>query len=101
MAGNLAGMASESFENLSYEDRTFAPSKEFAAKANAKAEIYETASKDRLAFWESQANNLHWDKKWNQIVDWQLPFAKWFIGGKINASYNCLDKHVLKDRGLS
>jgi acetyl-CoA synthetase len=99
LAGNLEDMASESFENLSYEDRTFAPSAEFVAKANAKADIYDLAKKDRLAFWESQASNLHWDKKWDQVVDWQLPFAKWFIGGKINASYNCLDKHVLEGRG--
>ena len=92
-------MSTESFENLSYEDRTFAPSAEFASKANAKSEINDQAKTDRLAFWESQANNLHWDKKWDQIVDWQLPFAKWFIGGKINASYNALDKHVLEGRG--
>jgi acetyl-CoA synthetase len=99
MAGNLEGMSTESFENLSYEDRTFAPSAEFASKANAKSEIYDQAKADRLAFWESQANNLHWDKKWDQVVDWQLPFAKWFIGGKINATYNALDKHVLEGRG--
>ncbi len=92
-------MSSESFENLSYEDRTFAPSTEFAANANAKSDIYEIAKKDPIAFWESQAKNLHWDKKWDQVIDWQLPFAKWFIGGKINASYNCLDKHVLEGRG--
>jgi acetyl-CoA synthetase len=92
-------MSSESFENLSYEDRTFAPSVEFAANANAKLDIYEIAKKDPLAFWETQAKNLYWDKKWDQVIDWQLPFAKWFIGGKINASYNCLDKHVLEGRG--
>jgi acetyl-CoA synthetase len=92
-------MATESFENLSYEDRTFAPSADFAAKANAKSEIYDHAKADRLAFWETQASNLHWNKKWDQVVDWQLPFAKWFIGGKINASYNALDKHVLEGRG--
>jgi acetyl-CoA synthetase len=99
LAGNLEYMSSESFENLSYEDRTFAPSAEFAANANAKSDIYEIAKKDPLAFWETQAKNLHWDKKWDQVIDWQLPFAKWFIGGKINASYNCLDKHVLEGRG--
>jgi acetyl-CoA synthetase len=99
LAGNLEYMSSESFENLSYEDRTFAPSTEFAANANAKSDIYEIAKKDPIAFWESQAKNLHWDKKWDQVIDWQLPFAKWFIGGKINASYNCLDKHVLEGRG--
>jgi acetyl-CoA synthetase len=92
-------MSNESFENLSYEDRTFAPSETFIKNANAKSDIYEEANKDRLAFWEKQANRLHWDKKWSQVVDWQLPFAKWFIGGKLNASYNCLDVHVLAGRG--
>jgi acetyl-CoA synthetase len=92
-------MSNESFENLSYEDRTFAPSETFIKNANAKSDIYAEANKDRLAFWEKQANRLHWDKKWSQVVDWQLPFAKWFIGGKLNASYNCLDAHVLAGRG--
>ena len=92
-------MSSESFENLSYEDRTFPPSDSFVKNANAKSDIYDEANKDRLAFWEKQANRLHWDKKWDQVVDWQLPFAKWFIGGKLNASYNCLDVHVLAGRG--
>jgi acetyl-CoA synthetase len=92
-------MSNESFENLSYEDRTFPPSDSFVKNANAKSDIYDEANKDRLAFWEKQANRLHWDKKWSQVVDWQLPFAKWFIGGKLNASYNCLDVHVLAGRG--
>jgi len=92
-------MSSESFENLSYEDRTFLPSETFIKNANAKSDIYDEGNKDRLAFWEKQANRLHWDKKWSQVVDWQLPFAKWFIGGKLNASYNCLDRHVLEGRG--
>ncbi len=87
-------IGNQSLENLSYEDRTFAPSTSFAQNANVKKEIYELAQSDRLAFWESQANRLIWDKKWSQVVDWQLPFAKWFIGGKLNASYNCLDRHV-------
>jgi acetyl-CoA synthetase len=92
-------MSNESFENLSYEDRIFPPSDSFIKNANAKSDIYDEANKDRLAFWEKQANRLHWDKKWSQVVDWQLPFAKWFIGGKLNASYNCLDAHVLAGRG--
>ena len=92
-------MSSESFENLSYEDRTFPPSESFIKNANAKSDIYDEANKDRLAFWEKQASRLSWDKKWDQVVDWQLPFAKWFIGGKLNASYNCLDRHVLEGRG--
>jgi len=92
-------MSSESFENLSYEDRTFLPSDLFVKNANAKSDIYQEADSDRLAFWEKQADRLHWDTKWSQVVDWQLPFAKWFIGGKLNASYNCLDRHVLEGRG--
>jgi len=92
-------MSSESFENLSHEDRTFPPSDLFIKNANAKSDIYDEANKDRLVFWEKQANRLNWDKKWSQVVDWQLPFAKWFIGGKLNASYNCLDRHVLEGRG--
>jgi len=92
-------MSSESFENLSYEDRTFPPSETFIKNANAKSDIYDEANKDRIAFWEKQANRLHWNKKWSQVVDWQLPFAKWFIGGKLNASYNCLDRHVLEGLG--
>jgi acetyl-CoA synthetase len=92
-------MSSESFENLSYEDRTFPPSQTFVDNANAKGDIYKEADTDRLAFWEKQADRLHWDQKWNQVVDWQLPFAKWFIGGKLNAAYNCLDRHVMQGRG--
>jgi len=92
-------MSSESFENLSYEDRTFPPSQTFVDNANAKIDIYKEADTDRLAFWEKQANRLNWNQKWSQVVDWQLPFAKWFIGGKLNASYNCLDRHVIEGRG--
>jgi acetyl-CoA synthetase len=92
-------MSSKSLENLSYEDRTFPPTKTFIDNANAKSDIYAEADKDHLAFWEKQANRLHWDQKWNQVVDWQLPFAKWFIGGRLNAAYNCLDRHVMQGRG--
>jgi len=92
-------MSSKSLENLSYEDRTFPPTKTFIDNANAKSDIYDEADKDHLAFWAKQANRLHWDQKWNQVVDWQLPFAKWFIGGKLNAAYNCLDRHVMQGRG--
>jgi len=90
---------SEALSNLGSENRTFAPSEAFASQANAKQEIYERADKDYLAFWEEQAGNLYWHKKWDQVLDWQSPFAKWFIGGKLNASYNALDRHVLEGRG--
>jgi acetyl-CoA synthetase len=87
-------MSNDSFENLSYEDRTFSPSDSFIKNANVKSDVYKEAERDRLAFWEKQANRLDWDQKWSQVVDWQIPFAKWFVGGKLNASYNCLDRHV-------
>jgi acetyl-CoA synthetase len=90
---------SEALSNLGHENRTFPPTKEFASQANANQEIYERADKDYLAFWEEQAGNLYWHKKWDQVLDWQSPFAKWFIGGKLNASYNALDRHVLEGRG--
>jgi len=86
-------------ENLSYEGRRFPPSPEFVAQANAKPELFEAAKSDRLKFWADQAEALHWDKKWDQVLDWQSPFAKWFVGGKLNASYNCLDRHVIEGRG--
>ncbi|MFM7623965.1 MAG: AMP-binding protein, partial [Actinomycetota bacterium] len=89
----------ESLSNLLSETRTFPPSKEFSDSANVKASIYDEAERDRLAFWEKQAERLHWFKKWDQVLDWQPPFAKWFLGGKLNASYNALDRHVLEGRG--
>ncbi|MFM7623262.1 MAG: acetyl-coenzyme A synthetase N-terminal domain-containing protein, partial [Actinomycetota bacterium] len=61
----------ESLSNLLSETRTFPPSKEFSDSANAKASIYDEAERDRLAFWERQAEQLHWSKKWNQVLDWQ------------------------------
>jgi acetyl-CoA synthetase len=89
----------EALENLLSEKREFGPSADFAAKANAQLEIYERAEKDRLAFWELQASDLEWSKKWDSVLDWQPPYAKWFIGGKLNASVNALDRHVAQGRG--
>ncbi|MSY10609.1 MAG: AMP-binding protein, partial [Actinobacteria bacterium] len=90
---------SETLENLLTETRTFQPSHEFAAESNAQPFIYAEANKDRLAFWDRQAAELQWDAPWTQTLDWQPPYAKWFIGGKINASVNCLDRHVAEGRG--
>ena len=89
----------DSIENLGNESRQFPPSAEFAAQANAKADIYATADADRLAFWETQARELTWDQPWNTVLDWQVPYAKWFVGGKLNASVNAVDRHVAEGRG--
>jgi acetyl-CoA synthetase len=89
----------ESLENLSHEDRIFAPTSEFAAKANAQPDIYALAEKDRLAFWDAQANALTWETPWSQTLKWEAPYAQWFVGGKLNASINALDRHVEQGRG--
>jgi len=92
-------VTSDSIENLSSENRSFAPSAEFAAAANAKADLYAQADADRLKFWESQAEALTWHKKWDSVLEWQSPFAKWFVGGKLNATVSTLDRHVQEGRG--
>src|SRR5699024_1598847 len=77
------------------EDRSFAPPGEFAAQANATAELYDQAEADRLGFWADQAQRISWDTAFDDVLDWSdAPFAKWFTGGKLNAAYNCVDRHV-------
>jgi acetyl-CoA synthetase len=85
------------------EDRVFPPPAEFAAKAHVKSlEEYEAAYAksiaDPEAFWAEAAGELHWFEKWTKVLDWQLPVAKWFVGGKTNLSYNCVDRHALGSR---
>jgi acetyl-CoA synthetase len=76
------------------ENRVFPPSAEFAAQANAKEDLYARAEADPDAFWASLAEELHWFRKWDRVLEWEAPFAKWFVGGKLNAAYNCLDRHL-------
>ena len=92
-------MASDSIENLSTEERSFLPSAEFAAQANAKADLYAEADKDRLAFWDKQAEALIWNKTWEKTLEWEVPYAKWFIGGKLNATVSALDRHIAEGNG--
>ena len=88
-------MSDEALENLLHEDRVFPPTPEFAAQANAKADMYETAAADRLGFWDTQAARLQWETPWEQTLDWSdAPFAKWFVGGRLNVAVNCVDRHV-------
>jgi acetyl-CoA synthetase len=73
----------------------YPPPSEFAAQANATEELYREAEADRLAFWAKQANRLSWDTPFTEVLDWSdAPFAKWFVGGKLNVAYNCVDRHV-------
>jgi acetyl-CoA synthetase len=83
------------FEALLQESRVFLPSGSFAAEANvADDSLHRQAEADRLGFWAAQAEALHWFKPWSQVLEWTPPFAKWFVGGKLNATYNCIDRHV-------
>ncbi len=91
----------DAFENLSQENRRFAPSAEFAANAVVTAGEYAEADADRPAFWAKQARELlSWSKDFTQTLDWSNPpFAKWFVGGEVNAAYNALDRHVEAGHG--
>ncbi|MEJ8278989.1 acetate--CoA ligase [Pseudonocardia spirodelae] len=90
---------SSALSALSSETRSFAPPEEFAAQANATAEWYDRADADREGFWAEQADRLHWTKKWDTVLDWEPPFAKWFVGGELNVAYNCADRHVEEGNG--
>ncbi|MEU0792905.1 acetate--CoA ligase [Amycolatopsis sp. NPDC005961] len=91
---------SPALDNLLTESRTFPPSEDFAAQANAQADLYAEADADREAFWAKQAERLTWDTKWTTVLDWtNAPFAKWFVGGKLNVAYNCVDRHVESGHG--
>jgi acetyl-CoA synthetase len=93
-------VSDETLSNLMREERRFEPPADLAANANLTAETYERADADRLAFWEEQADRLDWSQRWDRVLDWDdPPFAKWFVGGRLNAAYNCVDRHVEAGRG--
>ncbi len=82
-----------------HETRQFEPPKEFSGRAHIKSReeydrIYAESIHDPEKFWSGIASDLHWFKKWNRVLEWNVPWAKWFVGGEINLSYNCLDRHV-------
>ena len=86
-------------ENLLAEDRKFPPDPAFTAQANATAELYAEAEADPEAFWARLARErIDWVEDFHTTLEWDLPFAKWFVGGKLNIAYNCIDRHV--ERGL-
>lgn len=93
-------MTAPTIESILHENRLFQPSAEFSQKAQIKSlqdyeQLYERAKANPEAFWAELAEQeLHWFQKWDQVLDWQPPFAKWFVNGKINISYNCIDRHL-------
>ena len=94
-------MSAETIDDLGNEKRKFPPSPEFVATALvADSSLHDEGRRDYEGFWARQARELlSWSNPWRTICEWNLPFAKWFIGGELNVSYNCLDRHVLAGRG--
>ena len=90
---------SGSIDALLQEERTFSPPGDFAGKANmADPDIYEKARQDPEAFWAGLAEELDWFQKWERVLEWDPPFAKWFVGGNLTVSYNCIDRHLAAGR---
>ncbi|WP_348690354.1 acetate--CoA ligase [uncultured Nocardioides sp.] len=90
----------ETLANLLKEDRRFEPPADLAEHANLTADAYDAAAKDREGFWAEQAQRLTWAEPFTQVLDWtDPPFAKWYVGGRLNAAYNCVDRHVEAGRG--
>jgi len=86
-------------ETMQVEERRFPPSPEFAAQANAKPDIYD---RDFESFWTEEAKRVTWFEPFTRLYEWKPPFAKFFLGGKLNVAYNCVDRHVeagLGDKG--
>ena len=93
-------MSQETLSNLLHENRRFEPPADLAARANVTADAYAEADRDRLAFWEKAAERLSWETRWDAVLDWSdAPHAKWFVGGRLNAAYNCVDRHVEAGKG--
>ncbi|MCC0176537.1 acetate--CoA ligase [Waterburya agarophytonicola K14] len=97
-------MSEATIESILQEKRVFNPPTEFTEKASIKSmeeynKLYALAKQDPTGFWAKLAEKeLHWFKRWGKTLDWQPPFAKWFVNGKINISYNCLDRHLTGHR---
>jgi len=92
--------AIDRIETLLDEQRSFPPPEGFRKQANVSdPKVYEQAKQDREGYWADWARQLEWIKPWNKVLEWKPPHAKWFLGGKLNASANCLDRHVTAGRG--
>ena len=83
------------FADLLQEDRTFVPPEAFRRQARIQEDhIYVDADRDPEAFWARFADELEWFRRWDKVLDWQPPHARWFVGGQLNVAVNCLDRHV-------
>ena len=90
----------QNIASLLSEDRVFEPSEEFRSSAVVRDRaVYEHADADHEVFWAEQAERLEWFRRWDTVMDWNPPWVTWFAGGKLNASVNCLDRHVAAGGG--
>jgi acetyl-CoA synthetase len=98
-----AGFQNQDLDSTLREDRVFPPPAEFSAQAHIKSveeyeRLYKQSIDDPENFWAGAASDLHWFRKWDKVLEWDLPWAKWFVGGEMNLSYNCVDRHALGER---
>ena len=99
----LSSVSSQDLDSILRENRVFPPPEEFSRTAYVKSleeyeEKYKQSIADPEAFWAEAARELHWFKPWDKVLEWNLPWAKWFVGGQINLCYNCVDRHALGER---
>ena len=92
-------MTESDLSALSTENRRFEPPATVVAAANVSSEAYDRGRADRLAFWAEQAGRLQWEQPWTEVLDWQSPYASWFVGGRLNVAVNCVDRHVAAGLG--
>ena len=100
---NTPAISQANIDSILQETRVFPPPAEFSAQAHIKSleeyeRIYKEAKDNPEKFWGAIAEELHWFKKWDKVLEWNAPWAKWYVGGQINLSYNCLDRHVHTSR---
>jgi acetyl-CoA synthetase len=103
MSSTPVSVANQDLDSTLRENRVFPPPPEFSAKARIKSleeyeALYKKSIEDPEKFWAEAAGELHWFKPWDKVLEWNLPWAKWFVGGKTNLSYNCVDRHALGER---
>ncbi|HEU5451744.1 MAG TPA: acetate--CoA ligase [Terriglobales bacterium] len=104
MTPETAKPDSTKIDSVLTETRVFPPPEQFRQRAHIKSleeyeRIYKEATADPEKFWADIASDLHWFKKWDKVLEWNAPWAKWFVGGQINLSYNCLDRNVKAGKG--
>jgi acetyl-CoA synthetase len=101
--GSVSSLSNQDLDSLLRENRVFPPPEEFSRNAQIKSieqyeSMYKQSIEDPETFWANVAKDLHWFKPWDKVLEWNLPWAKWFVGGKTNLSYNCIDRHVSGER---